>query len=99
VPVTTCFCLTFRCTHRCAPKLTDEERIAVVQEYIDERGSYEEIAKKHEIALETLRQKVIYAKTNGIESIRSSHTNKRYSAETKLKAVTEYLNPESAKFD
>ena len=73
-------------------KLTDEERIAAVQEYIDGKGSYEGIAKKYGIVPETLRRKVIYAKTNGIESIRSSHTNKRYSAETKLKAVTEYLS-------
>ena len=72
-------------------KLTDEERIAAVQEYLDGKGSYEGIAKKYGIVPETLRRKVIYAKTNGIESIRSSHTNKRYSAETKLKAVTEYL--------
>ena len=73
-------------------KLTDEERIAAVQEYLEGRGSYEAIAKKYGIALQTLRQKVIYAKTKGIESIRISHTNKQYSAETKLKAVTEYLN-------
>lgn len=73
-------------------KLTDEERIAAVQEYLEGRGSYEAIAKKYGIALQTLRQKVIYAKTNGIESIRISQTNKQYSAETKLKAVTEYLN-------
>ena len=73
-------------------KLTDEERIAAVQEYLEGRGSYEAIAKKYGIALQTLRQKVIYAKTNGIESIRISRTNKQYSAKTKLKAVTEYLN-------
>ena len=53
-------------------KLTDEERIAAVQEYLEGRGSYEAIAKKYGIALQTLRQKVIYAKTNGIESIRIS---------------------------
>lgn len=73
-------------------KLTDEERIAAVKEYLDGKGSYEGIATKYGITLETLRRKVIYAKTNGIESIRNRHTNKRYSAETKQKAVTEYLN-------
>ena len=73
-------------------KLTDEERMAAVQEYLAGKGSTKAIAKKYGIVPETLRRKVIYAKTNGIESIRSSHTNKRYSAETKLKAVTEYLN-------
>ena len=72
-------------------KLTDEERIAAVQEYLDGKGSCGSIAKKYGISLQTLRQKVVYAKTNGIESIRISHRNKRYSAEIKLKAVTEYL--------
>lgn len=73
-------------------KLTDEECIAAVQEYLEGKGSYEAIAKKYGIAYETLRRKVVYAKTNGIESIRNRHTNKRYSAETKMKVVTEYLN-------
>ncbi len=58
-------------------KLTDEECIAAVQEYLEGKGSYEAIAKKYGIAYETLRRKVVYAKTNGIESIRNRHTNKR----------------------
>lgn len=80
-------------------KLTDEERIAAVQEYLDGKGSYGSIAKKYGIALQTLRQKVIYAKTNGIESIRISHRNKRYSAETKVKAVTEYLKGKESQIE
>ena len=73
-------------------KLTDEERIAAVQEYLDGKGSYEIIAKKNGITLETFRQMVIFAETNGIESIRISHKNKRYSAKMKLNAVTDYLS-------
>ncbi len=80
-------------------KLTDEERIAAVQEYLDGKGSYEGIAKKYGIALETLRRKAIYAKTNGIESIRNRHTNKRYSAEPKHKIVTEYLNSKDSQVE
>ena len=30
-------------------KLTDEERIAAVQEYLEGRGSYEAIAKKYNL--------------------------------------------------
>ena len=73
-------------------KLTDEERMQAVQEYLDGKGSYNAIAKKYGISHETFRQMVIFAKTDGIGSIRVSHTNKRYSKETKLKAVTEYLS-------
>ena len=42
-------------------KLTDEERIAAVKEYLDGKGSYEGIATKYGITLETLRRKVIYS--------------------------------------
>ena len=80
-------------------KLTDEECIAAVQEYLEGKGSYEAIAKKYGIAYETLRRKVVYAKTNGIESIRNRHTNKRYSAETKMKVVTEYLNSKESQVE
>ena len=73
-------------------KLTDEERIQAVQEYLSGKGSYEPIAKKYGVTKETFRQMVVFAKTDGIESVRISHTNKRYSAKTKLKAVTEYLD-------
>ena len=73
-------------------KLTDEERIQAVQEYLSGKGSYASIAKKYGVTKETFRQMVVFAKTDGIESVRISHTNKRYSAKTKLKAVTEYLS-------
>ena len=73
-------------------KLTDEERIQAVQEYLSGKGSYASIAKKYGVTKETFRQMVVFAKTDGIESVRISHTNKRYSAKTKLKAVTEYLD-------
>ncbi|MBR6476278.1 MAG: transposase [Lachnospiraceae bacterium] len=73
-------------------KLTDEERIQAVQEYLDGKGSYEAIAKKYGINRERFRQMVISVKSSGIDSVRISHKNKRYSAETKLKAVTEYLD-------
>lgn len=72
-------------------KLTDEERIAAVQEYLDGKGSYAAIARKYGINHERLRQIVIRAKTDGIEAVKIRRRNKKYSAETKLKAVTEYL--------
>lgn len=72
-------------------KLTDEERITAVQEYLNGNGSYNSIAKKYGINYERFRQMVIRAKAEGIEAVKISRTNKRYSAETKLKAVTEYL--------
>ena len=72
-------------------KLTDEERIAAVQEYLDGKGSYAGIAKKYGINRERFRQMVIKAKADGIEAVKIRHKNRKYSTETKLKAVTEYL--------
>ena len=72
-------------------KLTDEERIAAVQEYLDGKGSYRAIAKKYGINHERFRQLVIRAQTEGIESIKISQNNKKYTAEIKIAAVKEYL--------
>lgn len=62
-----------------------------MQEYLDGKGSYAAIVKKYGINHERFRQMVIRAKTDGIEAVKIRHRNKKYSAETKLKAVTEYL--------
>ena len=72
-------------------KLTDEERIAAVQEYLEGKGSYATIAKRYGINHERFRQMAIRAKADGIESVKIRRRNKKYSAEIKLKAVTEYL--------
>ena len=72
-------------------KLTDEERIAAVQEYLDGKGSYRAIAKKYGINHERFRQLVIRAQAEGIESIKISQNNKKYTAEIKIAAVKEYL--------
>ena len=76
-------------SRRC--KITDEERISAVQEYLNGEGSYHSIAKKYGIVYERFRQLVIRAQTEGIESIKISHTNKKYTAEIKIGAVKEYL--------
>ena len=72
-------------------KVTDEERIAAVQEYLNGEGSYHSIAKKYGINYERFRQLVIRAQTEGIESVKIRHTQKKYTVETKIAAVQEYL--------
>ena len=72
-------------------KVTDEERMAAVQEYLNGDGSYRSIAKKYGIAYERFRQLVIRVQTDGIESIKTKHTNKKYTAEIKIAAVEDYL--------
>ena len=72
-------------------KITDEERMAAVQEYLNGEGSYRSIAKKYGIDYEQFRQLVIRAQAEGIESIKISHTNKKYPAGIKIAAVKDYL--------
>ena len=72
-------------------KITDEERMSAVQEYINGEGSYRSIARKYGIVYERFRQLVIRAQAEGIESIKISQTNKKYPAEIKIAAVKEYL--------
>ena len=80
-------------------KLTDEERIAAVQEYLNGEGSYHSIAKKYGIVYERFRQLVIRAQAEGIESIENSHTNKKYTSELKMSAVKEYLEGKSSQVE
>lgn len=80
-------------------KLTDEERIAAVQEYLKGEGSYHSIAKKYGIVYERFRQLVIRAQAEGIESIKNSHTNKKYTSELKMSAVKEYLEGKSSQVE
>ena len=80
-------------------KLTDEERISAVQEYLNGEGSYRSIARKYGVDHKLLRVLVGRAQTEGIESIKIRHTNKKYTAETKIAAVQEYLAGKGSQLD
>ena len=57
-------------------KLTDEERIAAVQEYLKGEGSYTSIAEKYNISAVRLQDLVYAVKEKGIESIKSQEKNR-----------------------
>lgn len=73
-------------------KLTDEERIAAVQEYLDGKAGYETIAKKYNIGFTTMRIMIARAKSEGIDALRTANPNRKYSKETKESAVKDYLS-------
>lgn len=79
-------------------KLTDEERIAAVQEYLKGEGSYAAIAEKYKISAVRLQDLVCAAKEKGIESIISQKENRKYSSELKEQAVREYLSGKSSQY-
>ncbi len=72
-------------------KLTDEQRVRAVQEYLTGNGSYGQIARKYGIAYQSLTVMVQRAATEGIESIKSGR-NRKYSAETRNNAVLDYIS-------
>ena len=79
-------------------KLTDEERMAAVQEYLKGEGSYAAIAEKYKISAVRLQDLVCAAKEKGIESIISQEKNSKYSSELKEQAVREYLSGKSSQY-
>lgn len=58
-------------------KITNEEWMAVVHEYLNGEGSYRSIAKKYGIQYERFRQFVIRTQTEGIESVKIRYTKKK----------------------
>ena len=76
--------------------LTDEERIAAVQDVLNGNGGCKQIALKYGINHETLRQYVRIAKTEGIDAVKVQKSNRRYSVKIKLQAVKEYLSLKSS---
>lgn len=73
-------------------KLTNKQRKKAVEEYLNGEGSYGSIAKKYGVSKTTLQDYVRRAKAEGIEVLRISRQNKKYSKATKLAAVDEYLS-------
>ena len=80
-------------------KLTDEERVAAVQEYQDGKGSFKAIGDKYGVTAYTVRSLVNRANAGGMDFVKRSRNNKKYSAETKINAVKEYLSGKSSQFE
>ena len=72
-------------------KLTDEQRISAVEEYIKGRVSCRSISKRYGIHPETLLEYVRRFQAEGIDGVLTSCKNKKYPKEIKLAAVKEYL--------
>lgn len=72
-------------------KLTNEQRTMAVEEYLNGKSGCTNIAKKYGIHKSTFTEYVRRAKAEGIDSLRISNKNKKYSKATKLAAVEDYL--------
>lgn len=72
-------------------RLTNEQRIKAVEEYLKGGSSQRSIANKYGINNKTFQELLRKAKAEGIEGLLLNGKNKKYSKETKLEAVKDYL--------
>lgn len=80
-------------------KLTDQERIAAVKEYLDGKSSLLSIANKYGIAKSSLRAAVNLYNSQGEDALRSPAKNTYYPPELKRQAVEAYLAGEGSQQD
>lgn len=80
-------------------KLTNQERIAAVKEYLDGKSSLSSIANKYGIAKSSLRAAVSLYNSRGEDALRSPAKNTYYPADLKRQAVEAYLAGEGSQQD
>ena len=73
-----------------------EQKIAIVKEYLNGEGSFEELAKKHGCAYPSVKEWVARYKEGGTLAFVPQEHNQSYSEELKLKAVRAYLGGEGS---
>ena len=72
-------------------KLPPEEKIKIVKKYLAGRASVTKITEKHRISEQTFRDWVRLYETRGAKGLTATGTRIKISEETKIKAVTDYL--------
>lgn len=83
--------------HKC--KLTNQERIAAVKEYLDGQGSYQTIARKYGITGSALRENVNVYLNQGEHALYTTSKKTYYPPELKHQAVEAYLSGEGSQQD
>lgn len=73
-------------------KVTCEEKVRAVLEYLNEDTSQEIIAKKYGVSLASFQTWIRKYESEGENGLKPSVTYKKYSKETKYSAVLDYLN-------
>ena len=80
-------------------KLTQEEKINAVKEYIQGIYSLSEVLKKYSIPKPTFENWICKYKTFGVEGLIRRKNNTAYSREVKERAVEEYLSGKGSLWD
>lgn len=77
-------------------KFLAEQKISIVQEYLNGEESIDELAKKHNCVNTSVREWVAQYKERGALAFAPQTHNRSYSEELKLKAVRAYLGGEGS---
>lgn len=72
-------------------KTSYDKKIKAVLEYKEGKGSLRVIAEKYDVSFASVKEWIRKYESEKEEGLKSTTTNKRYSAETKQKAVCDYL--------
>lgn len=73
-------------------KVTYEEKLEAIQEYLQGETTQTETAHKYNVSLASFQTWLRKYSSEGAEGLKPSKTNKKYSAELKYSAVLEYLS-------
>lgn len=80
-------------------KVSFEQKVAAVNEYLTGKTSQGNISKKYGVNRRSFQQWLCKYSTFGIEGLLSTSKNTIYSAETKLLAISDYLNGKGSQDD
>ena len=75
-------------------KFTPEQKLKIVQEYLEGKGSHEKLGSKYEIDRRSIAQWVRSYQEHGVEAFYQKGGNKSYSTEFKIMCVEIYLRGE-----
>jgi transposase-like protein len=80
-------------------KISYEQKLSAVNEYLSNQGSQNQISRKYGINQPSFRQWLRKYKTFGCAGLLETHSNTNHSAEVKLGAVLDYLNGKGSQAD
>jgi transposase len=80
-------------------KVSFEQKVAAVNEYLSNQASQGYIAKKYGVRISSFQQWLRKYSTFGMEGLNCTSKNANYSAETKLLAISDYLNGKGSQDD
>ena len=80
-------------------KVSFEQKVAAVNEYLSNKASQGCIAKKYSVRISSFQQWLRKYSTFGVDGLKDISKNSSYSAETKMLAIMEYLGGKGSQDD